>query len=415
MQSRPVCGVCSWRGRRPCGGSQHDVRRSTLVLFTFSTTVGGLTRVFIPKPSTREPVYRGHIGPDCEDFCVDEIPAYAFDGEGEHWFVHLRKRGLNTADLVRIVARAAGVKERDIGVAGQKDKQAVTTQWLSTLVSTSVAPAEWQLPDDVELLSFTKHRNKLRTGHLDGNRFRIRLVGDATASASQLPQTASELAKKGVPNYYGAQRFGYGLSNLTKALDWLKRQTEGGGKGSRFIAKWMPSVIQAEVFNRYLEARLALGTDRLLVGEIVRLNGSSRHFEVEDPQAELPRLQSGDIFLSGPMIGPKTKNATREARELERSITAELGLDEVSLAILGKQAPGARRDLFVFPEGLTATLDPEAAAILEFGYAAGAYATGLVAEFTHAAFGQERLSPPRAAAPSHDNHRDPNDEATDEE
>ncbi len=72
-------------------------------------------------------------------------------------------------------------------------------------------------------------------------------------------------------------------------------------------------MIQAEVFNRYLTARLALGMDRLLVGEIVRLSGSSRHFEVEDPAVELPRLHSKDIFLSGPMIGPKTKNATRDA------------------------------------------------------------------------------------------------------
>ncbi len=172
---------------------------------------------------------RGLIGPQCEDFCVDEVPAYSFDGEGEHWLVRLRKRSLNTADLVRIVARAAGVRERDIGVAGQKDKQAVTTQWLSTLVSTSVAPAEWQLPAGVELVEFTKHRNKLRTGHLDGNRFRIRLVGEGAVSEQAVATTATQLATAGVPNYYGAQRFGYGLSNLTKALDWLKRQTEGGG------------------------------------------------------------------------------------------------------------------------------------------------------------------------------------------
>lgn len=326
------------------------------------------------------------------------MPAYPFDGEGEHWLVRVRKRALNTSDVVRIVARAAGVKERDIGVAGQKDKQAVTTQWLSTLVSASVPPSEWQLPAGVELVEFTKHRNKLRTGHLDGNRFRIRLVGEGAVSPTALDATVERLAQQGVPNYYGAQRFGSGLSNLSKALEWLKRQTEGGGRGSRFVAKWMPSVLQAEIFNRYLAARLALGTDGLLIGEIVRLNGSSRHFEVDDPAVELPRLQSRDIFLTGPMLGPKTRNATREAQELEQRVLAELGFDDAKLAVLARHAPGARRDLLVFPEELRATPQPDGSLVLEFGYPAGAYATGLVAEFTHAAFGQERSS--QGAAPS---------------
>lgn len=356
-----------------------------------------MTHVFIPKPSTSAPVFSGHIGAQCEDFRVDEVPAYSFDGEGEHWLVRVRKRSLNTADVVRIVARAAGVKERDIGVAGQKDKQAVTTQWLSTLVSNSVPPSEWQLPSGVELVEFTKHRNKLRTGHLDGNRFSIRLVGELTVSATELDATVERLVQRGVPNYYGAQRFGFGLSNLSKALEWLKRQTEGGGRGSRFVAKWMPSVIQAEIFNRYLATRLELGVDRLLVGEIVRLNGSSRHFEVEDPSVELPRLQSRDIFLTGPMVGPKTRNATREAQQLEQRVLAELGLDEAKLAVLARHAPGARRDLLVFPEELRATPQLDGSVVLEFGYPAGAYATGLVAEFTHAAFGQERCSQSGAA------------------
>jgi tRNA pseudouridine13 synthase len=363
-----------------------------VVLGWSSTTVGRLTHVFIPTPSTPAPVYRGHIGPRCEDFCVDEVSAYPLDGEGEHWFVRLKKRALNTADLVRIVARAASVRERDLGVAGQKDKQAVTTQWLSTLVSTSVPPSEWQLPAGIEVVEVTKHRNKLRTGHLDGNRFRIRLVGDPAASEQDLAATAARLVRDGVPNYYGAQRFGFGQTNLSKALEWLKRQTEGGARGSRFVAKWMPSVIQAEVFNRYLAARIALGTEKLLVGEIVRLNGSSRHFEVDDPESELPRLQTRDIFLSGPMIGPKTRNATREAMALEQHIVAELGLDDAKLAALAKQAPGARRDLFVFPEDLTVTRESDGSVVLQFAYPAGAYATGLVAEFTHAAFGQERLA-----------------------
>lgn len=347
--------------------------------------------VHIPQPTTSDLVFAGRIGPDCEDFVVDEIPAYAFDGEGEHWFVKVGKRELNTADVVKVLSRVSKARERDIGVAGQKDKHAVTTQWLSLSTVGTVPPAEWQLPPEISLIETTKHRNKLRTGHLHGNRFRVRLVGESRGQAGAIEALATRLREAGIPNYYGAQRFGFGLSNLDKALVWLQRQATGGGRGSRFTAKWMPSVIQAEIFNRYVQRRLAVGTDRLLVGEIVRLSGSSRHFEVEDPAAELPRLHAKDIILTGPMIGPKTRNATGEAQELERLVLADMGLGEAELRLLAQHAPGARRDLLMWPDGLQAQLLDDGSLVLEFALPAGSYATVLVAEFTHCPFGHERL------------------------
>lgn len=346
--------------------------------------------VFIPRPVTQDRLFAGLIGPDWEDFVVDEIPAYAFDGEGEHWLIQVGKRGLNTADVVKVVSKLSKARERDIGVAGQKDKHAVTSQWLSLSTVGTIAPTEWQLPSGVELLQVTKHRNKLRTGHLAGNRFRLRLVGEVVGELSKLRGVAEHLREVGVPNYYGAQRFGFGLSNLDKALTWLTRQASGGGRGSRFVAKWMPSVIQSEIFNRYVAKRLELGTDRLLVGEIVRLSGSSRHFEVEDPDVELPRLHSRDIVLTGPMIGPKTRGASRQALELEAAVIAELGLTEEALRLLGQHAPGTRRDLLMWPEGLTAELCSDGSLVLEFALPAGSYATVLAAEFTHCPFGEER-------------------------
>ncbi len=370
-------------------------------------------QVFLPQPLTSERLFAGLIGPSVDDFVVDEIPAYPFDGEGEHWFVQVSKRGLNTADVTRVLASLSKARERDIGVAGQKDKQAVTSQWFSLSTVGTVPPAEWQLPENISLLQVTKHRNKLRTGHLHGNRFRVRLVGEALADAETIGRVVAQLRESGVPNYYGAQRFGYGLGNLDKALAWLKRQGGGGARGSRFVAKWMPSVIQAEVFNRYLEKRLAVGLDRLLVGEIVRLSGSSRHFEVEDPAIELPRLHSRDIVLSGPMIGPKTKNATREALELERAVVADLGLTEAELSLLGQHAPGTRRDLLMWPEQLSADLLADGSMVLEFALPAGSYATVLVAEFTHCPFGQERQRPAgvhlEAGAPREDGRNDDDD------
>lgn len=362
--------------------------------------------VHVPRPVTPNQLFDGLIGPDHEDFVVDEVPAYTFDGEGEHWLVQVRKRGLNTADVVKIVSKLSKARERDIGVAGQKDKHAVTSQWLSLSTVGTIAPSEWQLPDAVTLLSVTKHRNKLRTGHLAGNRFRLRLVGRSLVEAEQLRVVAEQLRQAGVPNYYGAQRFGFGLGNLEKALAWLTRQASGGGRGSRFVAKWMPSVIQSEVFNRYVKKRLEMGGNRLLVGEIVRLSGSSRHFEVDDPDAELPRLLERDIVLTGPMIGPKTRGATRQALELERAVIAELGLSDEALALLGQHAPGTRRDLLMWPDGLSAELASDGSLVLEFALPAGSYATVLAAEFTHCPFGQERQSSQSAARGEHSGPRE---------
>lgn len=364
--------------------------------------------MFIPQPSTKDKPFAGLIGPDVTDFVVDEVPAYAFDGEGEHWLVQIGKRGLNTADVVKILSKQSKARERDIGVAGQKDKHAVTSQWLSLSTVGTVPPNEWQLPPGVELLQFTKHRNKLRTGHLAGNRFKLRLVGETRFDGAALAALAASQREAGVANYYGAQRFGFGLDNLDKALAWLKRQGSGGGRGSRFVAKWMPSVIQAEIFNRYTQRRLALGTDRLLVGEIVRLSGSSKHFEVEEPNVELPRLIARDIVLTGPMIGPKTRGASREALELEQSVVAELGLTDAELAILGQHAPGTRRDLLMWPEGLTAELQTDGSLVLEFALPAGSYATVLAAEFTHCPFGKERA---RSPGPTRDGQAASNGEA----
>src|SRR6185369_3264042 len=165
-------------------------------------------------------------GPEPEDFLVDEVPAYAASGKGEHQYVLVRKRLLTTPELVRRVARAVGVNERDIGYAGLKDKYAITTQWLSLSSKTAVTP-ELDLGPGVEVLQVTRHDNKLRTGHLLGNRFTITLVGvhvDALARANAI---AERLRDQGLPNYFGAQRFGHGGRNLTDAISWLAR----GGRG----------------------------------------------------------------------------------------------------------------------------------------------------------------------------------------
>src|SRR5262249_27239964 len=92
-----------------------------------------------------------------DDFVVDEEPAYAPSGTGDHVFVRIEKRGMTTPVAVDKLARALGVKARDIGVAGMKDRHAVTRQWLS--LPPPVAPESVQalVLEDLTILEVVRH------------------------------------------------------------------------------------------------------------------------------------------------------------------------------------------------------------------------------------------------------------------
>lgn len=326
----------------------------------------------------------GKVGSTPEDFRVDEVPAYAASGKGEHQYLHVQKRLLTTPELLKRVARAVGVQERDIGFAGMKDKHAVTTQWLSVQSKTALT-TELDLGPEAKVLEVSRHDNKLRTGHLLGNRFTITLAGVHAEALQRAQAIAERLRQDGMPNYFGVQRFGHGGRNVPDALAWLAR---GGRSRNRFEQKLFPSVVQSELFNRYLTARLALGARTLLAGEVVRLEGAGAMFRVDDVAKEQPRLDARDLHLTGPMLGPKMRPAAADALALEQRLTAELGLDEAALGALGKNAPGARRDLFA-PLDLTleaATDRGEPALRLSFTLPAGGYATEVLRQLTHEPF-----------------------------
>ncbi|MFZ5895691.1 MAG: tRNA pseudouridine(13) synthase TruD [Myxococcota bacterium] len=325
------------------------------------------------------PATGGAIGPEPDDFCVEEIPAYVPSGSGEHVYIEVRKRRLSTQDLVRRIAEAAQIDARDIGYAGLKDKHAVTTQWLS-LPSRSTPASSWALPSEIEVLRESRHNNKLRTGHLKGNRFRITLAGVEPYGLVRAQAITARLSAGGVPNYFGAQRFGRGGENLARATDFLA--SGGRTRLPAFRLKLYPSVFQSEIFNRYLSLRREASLDRLFAGEVVRLEGSSASFVVEDEQRETPRLLAREIHLTGPMPGPKMRPASGHVQALEQSAFESLGVDARTLEVLGRFAPGARRDLLVFPEGLCVSSAGADRLVLDFALPAGSYATVLVRELT---------------------------------
>jgi tRNA pseudouridine13 synthase len=326
------------------------------------------------------PALGGHIGPEPEDFVVDELPLYAASGQGDHWYVRLGKRGRTTADLRAAVVQASGALDREVGYAGMKDKHAVTTQWFSVPVSRTKPPAEWQLSAPFSLLEVTRHSNKLRIGHSAGNRFRIRLVDVAPEARSRLAPLCERIAAQGIGNYFGSQRFGLGQRNLETALGALRRGRLGPRAGQR--GKFLASVIQSEVYNRYLAARSELGRERVLVGDVVRLEGSRSLFVVEDVEREAPRLAARDIHLTGPLIGPKMKESEGQPRTLELAAEESLGLDAAALSALSRAAPGTRRDLVLRPEGLRSSVAEDGSLITEFSLPSGAYASLVIRALT---------------------------------
>jgi tRNA pseudouridine13 synthase len=352
-------------------------------------------RPFVPSLQTAElPAPGGRVGDELDCFVVDELPAYLPSGEGQHRYARVRKRGMNTVDMVRVIATAVGVDERDVGYAGLKDRHAVTTQWIS-LPASSVDPREVALPEAIEVLEVALHANKLRTGHLRGNRFAIRLVDVDQPEAAH--HVAALLVRDGLRNAFGPQRFGRGGDNLGEALAWLEAGAPRKHRQARFYAKFLPSVVQSEVFNRYLELRALRGLDCALVGEWVRVAGSGAGFVVEDVSEANERIARGELLLTGPLPGGRFQRATGEAAELEARAIEEVGLTESHLAAVAALAPGARRDLVVPLVDLSITAPEHGTIDLAFVLPAGAYATQLVREFTRAPWAAPiRSSPPEA-------------------
>lgn len=340
-----------------------------------------------PLTTAKLPPVGGRIGPNHEDFRVEELPAYLPCGTGDHRFVKVEKRGLSTPELVSILARTAQVSERDIGYAGLKDKHAVTAQWLS-LPRKSLPADKWTLPSQVQVLEESYHGNKLRTGHLHGNRFTIRLVALERDAAARLPALLHSLKQKGLLNAFGEQRFGRGGANITAALEWLSHPRGLRGNRARFLSKLYPSVLQAEFFNRYLTLRAELGLEELLLGEIVRLEGTGSNFVVQDREAEQLRYARGELHPQGPMFGPKMRVAEAQARALEERLLSQVALSEEQFAALGEQAPGTRRDVRLWVADLEAIHESgapdEAVLTLHFSLGSGSYATQVCRELTHA-------------------------------
>lgn len=327
-----------------------------------------------PFVTSSEPV-GGHIGASPDDFQVTEVPAYAFDGEGEHLYLLVRKRDANTRDVERVLAEHFSIDRRDVGYAGMKDRQAVTQQWFSIANSEDVEP--FKLAKDMEVLEVARHRNKLRRGHLSGNTFAVTLR-NVEADDDAIESIAASIRSTGIYNAFGHQRFGHEGDNLRQALEWA----EGGGKVSHFKRKFYTSVIQSEVFNRYLVIRHEAQSQlTATVGDVMRLDGNRSVFVCEDADEGERRRQEYDIHITGPIFGPKAKSPHTVPKSWERKAIHDLRISEDAIGRLARNGQGTRRDVLLRISDLKWVRVDESAIQLEFTLPSGSYATQVIREF----------------------------------
>ncbi|MDH5491177.1 MAG: tRNA pseudouridine(13) synthase TruD, partial [Myxococcales bacterium] len=230
---------------------------------------------------------QGRIRTVPEDFRVEEIPAYEPSGAGEHLFVHLEKRGRGTPEVVRDLERALGLERRAGSWAGLKDRWAVTRQWISLLGADPEALASVSI-EGVTLLGSCRHGKKLKAGHLRGNRFTLRVRGLPADRLEDAAQILDGLVRDGLPNYFGAQRFGRDRDNASRARAWLI----GGGRAPRdsFKRRLWVSSLQSELFNEWLGSRIRGGFPRALPGDLMRKEETGGLFIAEQMPIEQARM-----------------------------------------------------------------------------------------------------------------------------
>lgn len=332
-----------------------------------------------PLPFAADPLpgIGGAIKATPGNFVVEEILPYAACGEGEHVYVTFRRAGWNTADAARIMQKHLGLAPSDVGWGGRKDKMAVVVQTLSFRCGANrqLADVDKRLADlPFEILAIDRHRNKIKTGHVAANRFTVVVSNPGPDALPRALAIADRLKQTGVPNFYGPQRFGYGLQNIHRGFALFS-----AGKKGRKDA-FMVSVVQSALFNIWLKQRMQAGDyRRLLSGDIVKRTDTGGMFTVDDLAIEAPRFTAGEIVYTGPIYGFKMKPAMQAAGEREAALFRQFGFTPEDFRQY--RSPGSRREAILSLTDLTLA-EVDDGLRLAFTLPSGAYATTVLREFT---------------------------------
>ena len=320
----------------------------------------------------------GKIRQQTNHFVVEEIPTYDPQGVGNHLYVNITKENLTTREIQLRLADLFEIKPEEVGKAGLKDKYAVTTQTFSVLFNDRASPEEIMpiiennIPVKVNWAKY--HNNKIRAGHLQGNRFTI-LLTQADGSVEEAKSIADRINETGLPNFYGVQRTGEEGENVYQGWLILKKKKR---LGNRWLRKYLLSSYQSYLCNRYLVKRIEKELfTKILPGDIAKKHETGGLFWVEDSEIDQQRFDSKEISFTAPMFGYKMSKPKEESLALEEEILAEMGLDVQEFR--AQRVKGTRRIGRVLPQ-ITVS-DPVDGIQLEFSLPKGGFATTLLREF----------------------------------
>lgn len=345
----------------------------------------------------------GRIKEALEDFRVEEVPLYMPSGQGTHVYFRVEKAGVPTPVAVERIARYMGVRPSEIGVAGLKDARAIAVQMMSLEHADAKKLAAYR-DAQVRVTDVDRHTNKLRPGHLSGNRFVIRIRHAAQAMLAAADQILAVLERRGVPNYFGPQRFGsrgdtgvLGRALVTGDLDQFMaillgrpaaddppdcraaRDAFDAGQFSRAMKLWprhysnerralaaykrkkspeaairaidkrmkrlYVSACQSEIFNEVLSRRMN-SIDRVLAGDLAQKADTGGIFQVENPEVEQPRADAFQISPTGPIVGYRASLAAGQPGRVERQAIQAFGVMQENFRTMGAlKAKGTRRAL----------------------------------------------------------------------
>ncbi|CAH0990689.1 tRNA pseudouridine synthase D [Sinobacterium norvegicum] len=320
------------------------------------------------------PSINGDFKSTFEDFIVEEELGYELSGEGEHLYLYIQKRNQNTGFLQQRLAEYFSVPEKQVSYCGLKDRHAVTRQWFGIHL-----PGKYDVDlshfadDDTAILKARRHNKKLRIGAHQCNRFIIRLR-NISGDLVRLEQQLSTIANCGVPNYFGAQRFGRDRGNLPLAVDLF-----AGKKLKRRLRSLAISSARSYLFNLVLSERVRLNNWRQWQdGDVASLAGSNSFFVPERlDDTLLARLDSHDVELSAPLWGRGSNPASGKVAEWEQAVVAPYGLLTAGLEKIGLEQQ--RRAMTMVAQQLTWSIEGQDLT-LSFSLESGCFATALIRE-----------------------------------
>ena len=371
------------------------------------------------------------------DFVVEEVPLYAPSGEGEHLYITVSKTNMSHDECVRQIAKHFNVLKRDVGCAGRKDFHAVTTQLFSVYVR-GKKPEVPETIGNIEVLSSSYHGNKLRLGHLVGNKFTLRIREIEENELPEVEKRLFELSQTGMPNFFGPQRFGNYGNNHEIGLALIKEDYDGvvlmllsgeerhhdfvrAGEFKKALDAWpfgnpaernvlealvdgktaqqackkiekplrklWVNALQSHMFNETLQARIEDGTwNKLLLGDLAwKHDSGGRTFEITEGELQEKELHARvDLFAlspSGPLWGSKMREPSGNVFAMELQVRELNCLQETHLKSMRTYAQGARRPLRVQVKNSTVLLSSDEHGSffeMEFALPAGSYATTLI-------------------------------------